>query len=332
MKRHRIGKKNVPWILAFLCILAASDLWPQEKKEAPAVTASKAFKLSGYTHILYVSQDEGLDSFSVKRARLSFAGEFLKNVRFKLQIDAVKSPVLVDAQLDFVLSPTASFRVGQFKVPFSQESLLSAAEIDTINRSQPVTKLSPGQDIGSSGRDIGATFFGKYSIVEYTAGFFNGAGINKTDTNEQKDLAVRFLLRPAGFLSIAASFYDGHYSEKADAPAVARKRTGFETAVVHNAFSLKGEFILAKDDTTSKQGWYLQGGYFVLAKTLQAIVKYDSYDKDKNVAGDRSHLFTLGMNWYLTEKTRLMVNFELYKDESGKTTNSALLAQFQAGF
>ena len=332
MKCHCARKKNMPMILACLCLLAASNLWPQEKKEAPAVTASKAFKLSGYTHILYVTQDEGVDSFSIKRARLSFAGEFLKNVRFKLQIDAVKSPVLIDAQLDFVLSPTASFRVGQFKVPFSQESLLSSAEIDTINRSQPVTKLSPGQDIGSSGRDVGATIFGKYSIAEYTLGFFNGAGINKTDTNEQKDLAARLLLRPAGFLSIAASFYDGHYSEKADAPAVARKRTGFETAVVYNAFSLKGEFILAKDDMTSKQGWYLQGGYFVLAKKLQTIVKYDSYDKDKNVTGDRSHLFTLGMNWYLTERTRLMVNFELSKDESGKTTNSALLAQFQAGF
>lgn len=332
MKCRCTWKKNMPWILAFLCLLAVANVWPQEKKEAPAVTASKAFKLSGYTHILYVTQDEGVDSFSIKRARLSFAGELVKNVRFKLQIDAVKSPVLVDAQLDFSLSPLASFRFGQFKVPFSQESLLTAAEIDTINRSQPVTKLSPGQDIGSSGRDIGALFFGKYSIVEYSFGFFNGAGINKTDTNEQKDLAARFVLRPAGFLSIAASFYDGHYSEKADVPSVARKRTGFETAVVYNAFSLKGEFILAKDDTTSKQGWYLQGGYFILPKKLQAIVKYDSYDKDKNISGDRSHLFTLGMNWFLTEKTRFMVNFELYKDESGKTTNSALLAQFQAGF
>ena len=332
MKCRCTWKKNMPWILAFLCLLAVANVWPQEKKEAPAVTASKAFKLSGYTHILYVTQDEGVDSFSIKRARLSFAGELLKNVRFKLQIDAVKSPVLVDAQLDFALSPSASFRFGQFKVPFSQESLLSAAEIDTINRSQPVTKLSPGQDIGSSGRDIGAILYGKYSIVEYSLGFFNGAGINKTDTNEQKDLAARFVLRPAGFLSIAASFYDGHYSEKADIPAVARKRTGLETAVVYDAFSLKGEFIMAKDDATSKQGWYLQGGYFILARALQAIIKYDSYDKDKNIAGDRSHLFTLGMNWFLTEKTRLMVNFELYKDESGKTTNSALLAQFQAGF
>jgi len=332
MKCHGNGKKNAPWILAFLCALCTSNLWPQEKKEAPAVTASKALKLSGFTQLLYSAQDVGIDSFTVNRARLTFAGEFLKNVRYKLQIDAVKSPILFDAQMEFILSQVAAFRVGQFKVPFSQENLTASSELDTINRSQPVSKLCPGRDIGASGRDIGAIFSGKYSIIEYTVGVFNGAGINKTDTNEQKDLAARFLLRPAGFLSIAASFYDGHYSEKADAPAVARKRTGFETAVVHNAFSLKGEFILAKDDATSKQGWYLQGGYFILAKTLQAIVKYDSYDMDKNVVGDRSHLFTLGMNWYLSDKTKVMVNFELYRDESGKTTNSALLAQFQAGF
>ncbi len=332
MKNHRRCQKAMILIPVLFYVLSASGLWSQERKEAPAVTASHALKLSGYTQIHYVTQDEGVDGFSIKRARLSFAGELLKNVRFKLQIDAVKSPILMDAQIEFYLDEKATLCLGQFKVPFSQESLRSSGELETINRSQPVTKLSPGQDLGSSGRDIGAVVYGKYSIVEYTVGVFNGAGINKTDTNDQKDLAARFVLRPSGLLSIGASFYDGQYSEKAGAQAVARDRMGFETAVLYREFSLKGEFILAKDDTTSKQGWYLQGGYFFLPKILQAIVKYDSYDSDKNITGDRSHLFTLGLNWFLAGKTKIMVNFELSRDESGKTVNSALLAQFQAGF
>jgi phosphate-selective porin len=332
MKQQRNHKMNRLWIPACLCLLSASLLWAQEKKEAPAVTASKALKLSGFTQLLYTAQDVGVDSFSVNRARLTFAGEFLKNVRYKLQLDAVKSPMLLDAQIEFVLSPAATFRIGQFKVPFSQENLIASSDLDTINRSQTVLKLCPGRDIGASGRDIGAIVYGKYSIIEYSAGIFNGAGINKVDTNEEKDLAARLLVHPTGFLTIGASFYDGHYSEKAGSPAVTRNRTGFETAIVYNDFSLKGEIIAAKDDTTSKRGWYLQGGYFVMAKTLQAIVKYDSYDKNTDISLDRSNLFTLGLNWFLAEKTKIMVNFELSKDESGKTTNSALLAQFQAGF
>jgi len=320
------------WISFILFFVVAVFLSAQDKKEPSAVTGNRPLILSGYTQLIYTAQNPGIDSFTVNRARLIFSGDFLKNVRYKLQIDAVKSPILLDAQMEFVLSPAATFRIGQFKVPFSQENLTAGSDLDTINRSQPVLKLCPGRDISASGRDIGAIVYGKYSIIEYSAGLFNGAGINKADTNEEKDLAARVLVHPISFLTIGTSLYGGHYSEKVGAPAVTRNRTGFETAIVYNDFSLKGEFILAKDDTTSKQGWYLQGGYFLLPKTLQGIVKYDSYDKNKDVSGDRSNLFTLGLNWFLTDKTKIIVNFELYKDESGKTTNRALLAQFQAGF
>ena len=109
-----------------------------------------------------------------------------------------------------------------------------------------------------------------------------------------------------------------------------RDRTGLEMALLYDVFSLKGEFISAEDGEISRDGWYLQAGYFFLPKKLQGIFKVDSYDK--NSAGDRTNVWTAGLNWFLSEKIKLQVNFELYKDESGKTTNKALLAQFQAGF
>jgi hypothetical protein len=121
-------------------------------------------------------------------------------------------------------------------------------------------------------------------------------------------------------------------SPSAYVPPVKRDRAGAEIAVLHDAFSFKGEFIQAADDEIIRKGWYLQAGYFFMPKTLQGIFKVDSYDKDTKTDLDRSDLWTLGLNWFLTEKTKLMINLELTKDESGKTANTALLAQFQAAF
>jgi hypothetical protein len=70
----------------------------------------------------------------------------------------------------------------------------------------------------------------------------------------------------------------------------------------------------------------------MLSKKLQSIIKYDSYDKDREMAGDRSDVMTIGLNLFFTENTKFQINYELHREESGNRLNSALLAQFQAGF
>jgi len=304
----------------------------EEKKDTYPLSLSQAFKLSGYTQVLSTFWDEGVDSILIRRARLTLSGEVMKNIQYRIQVDATKSPVLLDAIIDFGLSQNFSLRIGQFKVPFSTENLTSGSDLDTINRSQPVEKLCPGRDIGSQGRDIGATVLGKFSIVECTLGVFNGSGSNKADLNSEKDFGGRLVVKPAEFLTLAGAFYEGRYSSAAGADPVTRDRAGLELLFNYSSFSVKGEFIHAKDNKTSKTGWFLQGGYFILQKKLQAILKFDSYDKDRDLADDRSDLITFGLNWFLAGKTKFQVNYELYRPESGENKNSAILAQFQAYF
>lgn len=319
-------------LFAAIILLIAAVSAAQGKSEAPAVTASKAFKLSGYSQFLYTAQDADLDGFSVRRMRLSLTGDLLKNVHYKIQVDAIKSPILLDGLLEFTFDEAVNLKFGQFKVPFSLESTTSSADIETINRSQPVLKLSPGQDIGASGRDIGAVIFGKTSIIEYQVGVFNGAGINKADTNEKKDWAGRVVVHPTGFLALGASVYDGAYSASAAAPEEKRDRAGIDMAVLTGPFSIKGEYIRASDGAVLKEGWYLQGGYFILPKKLQGVLKIDAYNPDTEADSARTNLWTAGLNWLFTARTKLMANLEIYKDAAGKTTNTAFLAHFQASF
>lgn len=325
-------KKKEIFLLAFCLLFLRRISLAGEKKEEFPVVASKSFKFSGFAQFQYDHWDEGSKGFLIRRVRAGLAGDILEKIHYKLQLDAVKSPILLDAQVEFDLTSRLTLRIGQFKVPFSLENLTSSSALDTINRSQTVEKLCPGRDIGSQGRDIGAILIGKFSKIEWTLGVFNGSGINKVDANEQKDIAGRLAFQPLNFLTLAVSFYDGRYSPASGIPPTTRDRMGIEIFFLRSPLSLKGEYIWAKDSQVKKDGLYIQAGYFLIPKKLQFLVKFDSYDKNKDIATDRSNFVTIGLNWFFTEKTKFLINYEWHKEESGNISNFALLAQFQAGF
>ena len=319
-------------ILGLALLLVPSLVFGQEKKEPAPVSSSLSFRSSGYTQFLYTYWDKGTDSFVIPRARLTLSAELLKKVRFRIQVDGVKSPALIDANVDFLFDPAYSLRIGQYYVPMSLENNTSDADMDTILRSQVVIALAPSRDIGSQGRDIGAMFMGRYSIAEYYLGVFNGSGINKLDTNKAKDLAGRLILHPLESLAVGGSVYKGRHNPVQDGPDQDRNRFGLEASWTPGAFSVKGEFISASDGLISRSGWYIQGGYFILPDRLQAVAKWDTYDRDNDLSGDRTDLFTLAVNWIFWRRTKLALNYNLYRKEGEGTTNQALALQFQAAF
>ena len=332
---HPLSQTALTAVLTVAVLLSAvPPVAAQEKKEAAAVTAGKALKLSGATQLLAAFWKDAVDSFSVRRARFTLSGELLKNVRYRATVDMAKTPTLLDALVEVDALAGLSVRAGQFLVPFSLESLTSISDLDTINRSQAVDKLSPGRDIGTQGRDVGAAVFGQASILEYAVGVVNGSGINKPDANDQKDLAGRILARPIAGLTVGISFYRGDQRAAAAETSIARNREGLELAFGRGPASLKAEYIHAKDGDVSRSGWYLQGGWFVLKDKVQAVVKVDSLDYDRVLVGDRKDVFTAGFTWLIAGRTKLQVNFESHRPESGSGTTSshALLAQFQAAF
>jgi len=315
--------------MAFLFVLSAIA---QDKGASPAVSSSRTLKLTGYTQALSTTQSVGVDGLIIRRARFSLAGDVLKNVKIKVQIDLLKNPVLLDAQIDWTLAKAAVVRFGQFKIPFSLESTTSDADLDMIDRSQVVNKIAPGWDIGANGRDMGVVLTGQAPVFEYAVGAFNGAGINKADTNDHKDLSARLVARPGGGLSIGASYYDGLYSTAAGALRTVRERIGGEAAWVTDSLSLKAEYIRAKDAAVSRDGGYVQAGVFVLPKKLQVLLRYDAYDKDRSASGDLIDAYTGGLNWFLADRNKLQINYIVFRSEAGLTLNRVLEIQFQLSF
>ena len=327
-KLKRQGIFPIIFCLFILSVPATAD----EEKDEIALVASQSLELSAYTQVRYTYTDEDKNEFRIRRARVGLKGEILKRINYILQIDAVKSPVLLDAKVEISFLPQAKLTFGQFKVPFGLESLTSSSALDTINRSQTVENLCPSRDIGGQGRDIGLALSGKFSRIEYNLGVFNGEGSNRADTNEKKDLVARLGFSPFDFLTLSLSHYQGKSTLFGGDSVVDRDRTGVDIYLVHEQISVKGEYISAKDYRADRYGWYVQGGYYFIPDKIQAIVKYDSYDANRDIQGDRTDVITLGLNWFFSTMTKLQINYEHHTEGLTGTSEDVILAQFQAGF
>jgi len=303
-----------------------------EQKEEFALVASQSLELNAYTQVRYTHTDGDINEFRIRRARAGLKGEIIKSINYILQIDAAKSPVLLDAKVEITFSPYAKLTFGQFKVPFSLENLTSSSALDTINRSQTVENLCPGRDVGAQGRDIGVALSGKFSRIEYNLGIFNGEGSNRADTNEKKDLVARLGFSPFDFLTVSLSHYQGKSTLFGGDSVVDRDRTGVDIFLVHEQISIKGEYISARDYRADRLGWYVQGGYYLVPGKIQAIVKYDSYDANRDIQGDRTDVITLGLNWFFSKMTKLQINYEHHTEGLTGNSENVVLAQFQAGF
>jgi len=327
------------WLIAVMVSLLLTTAQAQtgdqaegdKNKTASAVLSSLPIKLSGYAQIQGAWENEANDTFSIRRARLTLSGQLLKSLRLKVQLDFTKSPALLDAQAEVVPRREISFRAGQFLVPFSLENITSSSDLLTINRSQAVEKLVPGRDNGSSGRDIGAAFFGSYSIFDYTLSILNGSGANKADSNDHKDLAVRLVTHPLKTLSLGISIYNGRQTAS-DSPALLlRNRYGLELAFNYQRFGLQAEFIQAKDDMIKKEGWYALATYSVIRQKLQLVTRLEAINLDRNLPDQKTTIYTAGANWFLTSRSKFQANYEYHQTESGPD-HQAVFFLLQAGF
>lgn len=318
---------------------AETAIKTQEEKDLQKdfpVVAGKTVKFSGYTQVRY-RQDESInDTFDIRRVRLDFKSDVTERFDYRLQVDfAGISAKLLDATIGYKVNPAAKLLLGQFKVPFSQENLISSPKLETINRSQVVEALvARGKDVigNQNGRDTGAQVGGSVDRFDYAVGVFNGAGINAADGNERKDLAVRLVYRPTDALSFGTSVYNGRYTKSTAEGAVVRNRTGYEFAYVVESFSLKGEYIKGADNSTNKDGWYLQLTRFLVSKTLQGVLKYDVYDSDTGKTKTESGVTTWGVNYFFNKAAFLQVNYELKSESGTQVANNALGAQFTLQF
>lgn len=131
------------------------------------------------------------DTFFIKQARIGAKRDILERYGFKVEGDLGEGGArLKDGYIEVEGFDGLNMKAGQFKVPFSQEELISFRFIGFVDRSI-VNILTPK-------RDIGIMLYGGFlnGIIGYSAGVFNGDGENRADSNDEKDYAMRLLIHP----------------------------------------------------------------------------------------------------------------------------------------
>ncbi|RKX24880.1 MAG: hypothetical protein DRP45_07215 [Candidatus Zixiibacteriota bacterium] len=290
--------------------------------------------LSAFVHEHFNSGPDETSSFVSKRARLTIKGDINEYAQIKIQGEFAKSPKLLDGQVTISPHKQWSLSMGQYKPPFGTDFLISASSTPFVNRS-----IASG--LGTN-RDIGATvsyrnnFSPDYSL-KFTAGLFNGSGINTSDANNHKNFVARLEAKLFGIFTLSPNVYAGKTNEvdalKQDLVDVA----GSLTWKWHREI-VEAEYIRSEWGNTERRGWYIWGGHSFdiglgFLKELQLLARYEQYDPDASTNDDRTNRLTAGTNLFVDNKyTKIQLNYELNSEQGVSIDNNEFFVNVQVAF
>jgi len=180
-----------------------------------------------------VDEEEPVDLFlQIRRARLVFMGQlFRPDVQFYIQLGVAPSdmePDLLVPLRDAVLSWTplrdVGVRVGQMKVPFNRERVISSSALQFTDRSIVNAELTLDRDIGV--QLFSNDLLGLGGVLGYQVGVFGGEGRNRLNQGVGLLYVARLQAQPTGR-------FDDAYSE-ADLLRTTTPRVSFGAGVAFN--------------------------------------------------------------------------------------------------
>lgn len=117
------------------------------------------------------------------------------------------------------------------------------------------------------------------------------------------------------------------------AQGTTRNRTGVDTTLLADPWTLRSEYIWGTDAAVQKRGWYATVTRN-LTPTVQAVARVDQLDPNTAVAENATTALTGGFTWLLSKDglTRIQLNYEHKREQGAQVPNDQTLAQGQTGF
>lgn len=311
-------------------------------------------KISGFVQTLYQAnfndEFELIDNtFRMRRVRMSLEGKLIENLSYKIQGDFVNSPMLVDAYLKYKFNDALSIQAGQFKIPFTIESLINPVNLEIFDYGEEIKMLCGYNDVsktGKLGRDIGVMASGKlfktedndgesFNIIEYQIGIFNGNGVNNTDNNNRKDIAGRLDIHPmVKDLTLTGSIYNGKYSYDTIRKGP-RNRWSAGAQYKNKRITVRAEYIGGEtgyvdydeiekhvDKTFESTGYYAVAGYnFFLGKnktqSLMPVIRYDYVEGLSYNNKNGTSYITVGLNYWPIKYVNCKLDYSYIQHDKG---------------
>lgn len=316
--------------------------------------SDEGVKVVGYIQPQYEYQflGDGVDpmhglksnnSFYFNRARIGVVGNIPYDFSYYVMAElspTLGGPYLLDAFISYKrFDPYFNVSVGQFKSPFGLELTTPCQSLHTVNRSRVVGELaSPFRDLGVMFLGSTGELFGMKDLIAYRFAITNGTGLNVMDNNKAKDYTARLIVTPWEGLSFGASYRYGQQKPVSDTmDQDVRRRWGVDVSFTKYNVLFQAEYIDGFDQGSSlvgggcgstptlvlgdfkKNGYMAQLGYMT-PWNLQPIVKFESYDPNTEKDYDKQEDWTIGINYFFNEWTRVQLNYVIRAEESGDVT------------
>jgi phosphate-selective porin len=313
-------------------------------------------------------------SFRIRRAKLKFEGWFYKPyLQYEVQTNwpgiasANLGQYLEDANINGDVTKgkkTFMVKVGQYKVPFGLQELISSGSQQFVDRALVSNTFFRG-------RDTGATVWGVLGSnkFEYRAGLFNGNGLTRSvNDNDKFQYNARVSFQPNGAVPLGT--YSGAHQSESDFESKALGKpifvigaafehndlsfaaTDLKTNIKstlytvdlmfkHRGFSATGAYSWGEREpqeinaSFDSSGWYAQAGYFLKPEQWELAFRYGESDPSDLVGPDKITEVRGGINYfYARHALKVQLDYGQIKTEtsSGDRKNNELRIQTQFVF
>jgi phosphate-selective porin len=290
------------------------------------------FQVHGYIQGRFTNQEGTPDRLEIRRARVIVSGDPVSKLSYTFQVDVVKRPYLMDAAVTWKFARSIRFTAGQFKIPFSTESLTSDNVNIPIARARAINGLTPGRDTGVQGRDMGvqiagALYGGKEPLVEYAAGVFRGQTLVESPAIHFRATAARMLVHPLSGLTVGGDWY-GSFSAP---PGTEKRRMESEGSYQRGPIHLRVEQVWARDGSLERRGGYALGAWRV-SSHWEPLVREDWLTTNIHKPNTTSIAYVAGLNFYRGKHLKVGANTGAQHDQGPKGFSSIFLAQVMLMF
>ena len=309
------------------------------------------------------------DRFLLRRARLGINGSFAEHFDFKLEADFGANSVsettgyragISDCFINWNQYDFANVKIGQFKTPFGYEQLLPDTKTLSIERSLPNDRLTDSRQIGLG---VAGNFLEKR--LAYSAGMFNGSGVNNSfnDNNNfmyagrisgvpfkgkiakqdaQVALGVNALTTHDTAISKTGFGLDSTPGGTIDNLFTGdRTSWGIDAQFAWGPVGLDAEYLRTcfqpADHIPSSDfeadGWYVMASCFIIPSKLQALVRYEAFDPNLDIAGNTTCEWVFGLNYYIKgDNIKLSANYLLGDPAGAADSQGRFLTRVQIVF
>ncbi|MBR1792180.1 MAG: hypothetical protein IJ764_00875 [Bacteroidales bacterium] len=321
-------------------------------------------KLLGFIQSHYDYWREGAvdgNDFNIKRAIFMADAKLSSHLSFWLMVDAASptaSKFMHEYYAQYAFSKAVKVRVGQFKQPLTLENVKPLFFLGEVNMNESVRYFAgvQGDDLygNYAGRDQGVMVTGDLlpaednrSWLSYSAGLFNGAGLNMRDNNRYKDFVGMLNLNLPYRLTLSTSCLLGHGTARLASPVntllvgedYRRLRWSAGLEWHSKRVDVRSEWIEGRDGKVNGRGGYAEVCVHTLPR-MDVVLDYDYLNRNTSLSKadqlatgtwSQTNNYTIGIQYWIHRLCRIATQYVFCNRQTGDDQHQ-WVTQFQIVF